>query len=59
MVRSAEVVAVLRLLLPSALAFGLAMLAAGGFCAVPLAGGVAGIGAEQLLAMRTFYSDYP
>jgi hypothetical protein len=33
------------------------MLAAGGLRAVPLAGGIPGIGGEQLLTMTTRYSD--
>jgi hypothetical protein len=35
------------------------MLAAAGLRTVPLAGGIPGIGGKQLLAMKTFYSDYP
>jgi len=59
MLRATEVVAVLILSQPPPLAVGLAMLAAAGLRTVPLAGGIPGIGGEQLLAMKTFYSDYP
>jgi hypothetical protein len=59
MLGAAEVVAVLGLLQLPPLAAGLALLAAGGFRTVPLAGGIPAIGGEQLLAMRTFYPGYP
>ena len=55
----AEVVAVLGLLQPPELAVELALFASGGLRTVPLAGGIPGIGGEQLLAMRTFYPGYP
>jgi len=57
MLGPAEVVAVLGLLQPPPLAVGLALFAAGGLRTVPLAGGIPGIGGEQLLAMTTRYSD--
>jgi hypothetical protein len=57
MLGPAEVVAVLGLLQPPPLAAGLAFFAADGLRAVPLAGGIPGIGGEQLLAMTTRYSD--
>jgi len=57
MLGPAEVVAVFGLLQPPELAVGLALLAAAGLGAVPLAGGIPGIGGEQLLAMTTGYSD--
>ena len=46
MLGPAKVVAVLGFLQPPPLAVGLAMLAASGLCAVPLTGGIAGIGGE-------------
>jgi hypothetical protein len=54
---SAKVLAVLGLLQPPELAVGLALLSASGLRTVPLAGGIPGIGGEQLLAMTTPYSD--
>jgi hypothetical protein len=57
MLGPAEVLAVLGLLQPPELAVDLALFAAGRLRTVPLAGGIPGIGGEQLLAMTTRYSD--